>query len=426
MKKPRKNQDKRISDLIVCFRDSFSNAFPRRVWLIPLVLYVCIATPILYFTGYTSEDIGWISYRYILSAQAQTLGTILAVVSSFTLVAAQLVTRYGHLLLRRILAPWVFWYVVPFLIGIVTPLFLLNSYFELWAARLTLLLGGMCIILLIPFFIAVRRQLSMASLIDDLRITICDSSSERDAKHALKSLSTVLLGALKLGDYETFNLGMECIEQASQTELSGERVLMIAVEIGLMVPRSSDDQIVMVALSNMINKVSLHVYGGEDADVRRKLIGNLADIYGHLKSEVISNSIGEVKVIQKLGVEETTHPNNGITRECQRLLYSVGRATMAEFAVHNELPIFAVSALGEIAQACIAKPVSDGRKDIVAVSIREIESLGRLASNNKLTALVDIIVEQLHSIEEKLVVYDGALSRAAKGAGGSVQSDIGN
>lgn len=425
MKKPRKNPDKHISGLIY-LRDSFNDAFPRRVWLIPLVLYVCIATPILYLTGYTSEDIGWISYRYILSAQAQTLGTILALVSSFTLVAGQLVTRYGHLLLRRILAPWVFWYVVPFLIGIIAPLFLLNTYFELWAARLTLLLGGMCIILLIPFFIAVLRQLSMASLIDDLRTIICDSSSERDAKHALKSLSAVLLGALKLRDYETFNLGMDCIEQASQTELSGERVWMIAVELGLLVPRSSDDQIAVVALSSMINKVSLHVYEGEDADVRRKLIGNLADTYGHLTSEVISNSIGEIKVIQKLAVEETTHPDNGITRECQRLLYKMGRVTVAELGRDNELPILVISALGEIAQECINKPVSDGRKNMIAASIRRTEDLGILANNNKLTEVVGIIVEQLQRIEERLAGYDGALSRAAKAARESIQSNIGN
>ncbi len=394
--------------------------------MIPLVLYVCIATPILYLTGYTSDSIGWTSYYYILSAQAQTLGTILALVSSFTLVAAQLITRYGHLLVRRILAPWVFWYVVPFLIGIIAPLFLLNSYFELWAARLTLLLGGMCIILLIPFFIAVRRQLSMASLIDDLRTIICDSSSEHDAKHALKSLSAVLLGALKLRDYETFDLGMDCIEQASRAELSGERILMIVVELGLLVPRSSDDQIAMVALSSMINKVSLHVYEGEDADIKRKLIGNLADIYGHLTSDVIRNSIGEVKVIQKLGVEETTHPDNGVTRECQRLLYNISRVTVVELGIDNELPILVISAFGDIAQECINKPVSDGRRNIITTSIRGIEHLGILANNNKLTELAEFIVEQLQCIENHLADYDKKLSRAAKAARESIQSNIGN
>jgi hypothetical protein len=426
MKKLRKNLDKHISGLIVYIRDSFSDAFPRRVWLIPLVLYVCITTPILYLTGYTSEDIWWTSYRYILSAQAQTLGTVLALVASFTLVAAQLVTRYGHLLLRRILAPWVFWYAVPFLIGIIAPLFLLNSYFELWVARLTLLLGGMCIILLIPFFVAVRRQLSMASLIDDLRVIICDSSSERDATHALKSLSAVLLGALKLRDYETFNLGMDSIEQASQTELSGERVWMIAVELGLLVPRSSDDQIAMVALSRMINNVSLHVYEGEDVDVRRRLISNLADTYGHLTSEVISNFIGEVKVIKELAVEETTHPDNGIARECQRLLYNMGRVTIVELDIHNELPIHVISALREIAQECINKPAIDDRKNIIRASIRITEDLGILANNKKLPGLAEVIVEQLRCIEKPLAGYDGDLLRAAKAARESIQSNIGN
>ncbi len=416
-------QIKRINNLII---ESFRIAFPQKGWLLLLLLYFAVAVPILYLSGYKADNFEQTSYYYVLSAQAQTLGTILALVFTVTLVTAQLLTRYGHLLLHRVLAPWTFWYSIPFLLGIIAPLFLLNGSIELWAARLILLLGGMCLILLVLFFVVVRRQLSMASIIEDLRDSISDSSSDDIASEGLKALSSVLIGALNLKDYDTFSLGIECIEKLSESKLSGEKVLMMASELKILVHRSIDDRIAMETLLDELNKVSLHVYDGEDTGIKKKLIGNLADTYKYIPSLIIRDSISEVKVIKTLGIEGTTHPSNEITRECQRVLHNVGRVTIIEAGIDVELPMLIISALGEIAQSCINKPVSEGRKGIIATSIRRIEDLGVLVNSRKLKGLTESIVDQLNCLEEQLAGYDEDLLRAAKAARDSVKLNVGN
>ena len=91
------------------FKKSFRWAFTEKASLIFVLVAISVFAPIIFYFGFDPIPDKRDPLLYLLSAQAQTLGAILALVFTLTLVAAQLATRYSHLLLDRVLSPWAFW-----------------------------------------------------------------------------------------------------------------------------------------------------------------------------------------------------------------------------------------------------------------------------------------------------------------------------
>ena len=87
------------------------------------------------FPSFPPVDDG--ALQAVLTAIPATLGTLFVLAFTFTLVTAQIASNYSHILFRRVLGPWVLWYAVPFGIGILLPLYLLNGHFYLWAVEVS-------------------------------------------------------------------------------------------------------------------------------------------------------------------------------------------------------------------------------------------------------------------------------------------------
>src|SRR3972149_7855492 len=149
-------------------KSQLRSAFPWPWWM-ALPIYLVFALPLVWFLGFPSLPESLDPLYYLLSAQAQTLGAILALVFTLTLVAAQLATKYTQRVLNQVMGLWAFYYLVFYLFGVAVPLFLLNGRFTIWGVRISLLLGGFCLALLVPYFFALRRKLSPAATIQGLR-----------------------------------------------------------------------------------------------------------------------------------------------------------------------------------------------------------------------------------------------------------------
>jgi hypothetical protein len=60
--------------------------------------------------------------KYLLSATAQVLGALFALVFSITLIAVQFVTKYTHRTMRIVFNNWIIFYMVVFASSVVIPL----------------------------------------------------------------------------------------------------------------------------------------------------------------------------------------------------------------------------------------------------------------------------------------------------------------
>ncbi|MBI2868181.1 MAG: hypothetical protein HYX97_07595 [Chloroflexi bacterium] len=185
---------------------------------------------LIWLRGFSSVPSDHTPIYYLLSAEAQVLAAILALVFTLSLVAAQLATRYSHRAFTHILGAWVLVYLVLYLLGIALPLFLLMGNFTLWGVRLALMLGILCLLLLIPYFLVLRRRMSVGNIIDALELEakvqyrgILNYYARRalenlktppgfyDVPDAVETLDNIAMGALSARDYDTFGWALAAL-----------------------------------------------------------------------------------------------------------------------------------------------------------------------------------------------------------------------
>ena len=188
-------------------KSAFAVAYPKGFWLVLNLIGTATAFPILLFFGFTVMPEKKDPLYYLLSAQAQTLATVFVLAFTFTLVAAQITSRYSQRLIDRVLGPWALWYAVPYGLGILLPFFLLQGWFYLWSVTVSVLIMVYCIISLIPFALAVRGLLSISGALAEKKKRIMAAKSDADVQVSLSELVNIVVGALNQKDYESFELG---------------------------------------------------------------------------------------------------------------------------------------------------------------------------------------------------------------------------
>ena len=221
--------------------ENFKVAFWHREALI-LLVYLPVAVFLIRSLGYRHfDDRTLTSLYYLLSAQVQVLSTIFALVFTITFVVAELASRYSQRILHQVLGPWALYYLVPYLIGIGLPLFLFNIDFPLLAAQISLMIkslkikidfslleaqipllamqislmiGGFCLVLLIPYYITLRNRLSLNTAIQEMEHKIDHSLQDFGTfKQAFFDLQNFAIGAYGSYDLETFERALEALQR---------------------------------------------------------------------------------------------------------------------------------------------------------------------------------------------------------------------
>jgi tetratricopeptide (TPR) repeat protein len=310
-----------------------------------LVAYLALASPLIWLLGHRQLDDQTLTpIYYLLSAQAQVLVTILGLVFTTTVVAAQLATRYSQRALRHVLGAWVFYYFVPYLAGIALPLFLLHTNLALWVERVSLLLGGFCLALLIPYFVVLRRRLSLDSLIQVM-----------ENEMAASDLLNLAMGALQNYDYTTFEEALDAVQKVGVQKV-GEDIISRVKEDSLASLRSN---LVRVA--------------------RREL----RDPRAPFKAINILRELGYAAVQARLEDE---------TKQFWEDLYEVGKE-----AIQKDIPDvagYAVGAIGLLGEAAIKNKLwgalKDGRTDEqgVYIIIKQLRDISKMAADKLMDEVV--------------------------------------
>ena len=165
----------------------FKRAWPRwfliEHWLTLMLVVAFVALFVLDLMGYvrlyagdTSPD--GANRFYLLSALAQTLGAIAALVVTATLVATQLAAQSftPRAVRYRLHDPWLWWAIGIYLGAISLSLGGIAAakgakghlIWDWWSVEVALLLGGAALAYLVPFTVAVLRSLETESFVREL------------------------------------------------------------------------------------------------------------------------------------------------------------------------------------------------------------------------------------------------------------------
>lgn len=151
--------------------------------------------------------------KYFLSATAQVLGALFALVFSITLIAVQFVTKYTHRTMRVVFTKSINWYMLLFASSVVFPLawLLINPSWG-WAI-ISLIWGGIIILSLVPFFLYLRERINIETVIEYLKRKamkeVCvepDFSREinEPAEKDITAIDNIAMGAFGDHNYEVF------------------------------------------------------------------------------------------------------------------------------------------------------------------------------------------------------------------------------
>ena len=262
----------KLSQISKQVRRSFGVAFPNLYWFAASLAFPAALAPVLLLWGFQTLPDSRDPLYYLLSAQAETLGSLFVLAFTVTLVAAQIASRYSQILLHQLIGAWALWYAIPFGAGILLPLFLLRGEFYLWAAHLSLLVASYCIFTLLPFAAAVRRLLSISGTLSTIRHELATSDTEAEASALTRKLGNIAIGALNLRDYETFELGVrELSAEASEGLDSTQSRLLVVREMRRLIMRTGDEQFASgelgAAIFELCIKQSLNAPSVTDEDV---------------------------------------------------------------------------------------------------------------------------------------------------------------
>lgn len=149
---------------------------------------------------------------FLLSAIAQSLAAVLALVFTATLIVAQLSSRYSHRVLTYFFDAYTISYILLFVIAVVLPILLLTNMY-LVAIKASLILGTVCLVLLVPYFYRFRIMLTPEYL---LTCTTNRALSRLRSNTAvepqdLATLDNIVMSAYDMRDYETFGKGIRCL-----------------------------------------------------------------------------------------------------------------------------------------------------------------------------------------------------------------------
>jgi hypothetical protein len=300
-------------------------------------------------------------YSYLLSSQAQIIGTLLAIVFSTTVVVVELVTRYSHIVIENIFGKWTLLYISPYIVGVVMPLFLLNSSFWLLGAQISLFIGVLCIILLAPFWVALSWFLSIDYHVRDLRkkaektTRYIEYSSKyekiEDVLGYTQSILYISIGAADHHDYDLFDISLDLIEEIT---------------------------------NDIIDVIPEKEMGNYEEVLKRKIIFLVSNI-GREKLSDPTIPYRCSRKIRKIGKKSAEVENKMMAEICQKGLSKIGQHAAREQLV-GDLVMRIVRAIGAIGRT--GAQLSD-----YASASRAVENITQIAQTphlDKVTRYRDI------------------------------------
>jgi len=149
---------------------------------------------------------------YLLSAIAQSLAAVLALVFTISLIAVQLSSRYSYRLLADFFDPFTIAYMLLFIIAVILPFCLLANP-SLNGLKLSIVLAAVCLVSLVPYFLGFREKLSPEHMLLNLKKRALKqllANPEMEPASVI-TIDNTIMSAFALKDYDTFGKGVEVL-----------------------------------------------------------------------------------------------------------------------------------------------------------------------------------------------------------------------
>ena len=368
-------------------RRSFGVAFPSFYWFAISLVFPAALTPILLLSGFQTLPDPRDPLYYLLSAQAETLGTLIVLAFTFSLVAAQIASRYSQILLHQLLGAWALWYAIPFGVGILLPLFLLRGDFYLWSAQSSLLVASYCIFSLVPFANTVRRLLSMSETMSAMKEEVVTSATEAEAKDLIRKLGNVAIGALNLRDYETFELGIQELTSCVDANPESTRFrLLVSREMRRLIIRTTGEQFASETLCDAMFELGVRQPSVSPSVEDHEVLDEVAEAFRSVTGPCLRHYGQKIALIEEYANVAIDRRARSVVSKLQVMLHVIGERAISGNALDEEPVREALSALGNIGQ----RVLNEGRllsnpANLMRSGIMAIEHLGTkgLNSNKK-------------------------------------------
>ena len=356
---------------------SFRLAFPNVHWLTMSLAATAILSLVMLWSGFRIIPEMKEPLYYLLSAQAETLGSLFVLAFTFTLVAAQITSRYSHITLSRVIGPWALWYAVPFGVSILLPLYLLRGELYLWSAQASLLLASYCVFSLLPFVAAVRRLLSISETMSDIKQEL-STADDHTTADLVGRLGNISLGALNLSDYETFELGVaELRDGASLGVASGKSRLLVVKEMRRLIIRTLDEQFASETLGDAIFQLGVSEPIDAHSDTDDEVLNEVVEAYKVINISALRHVEPKIRAIARYAEVAIGRGDRLAVSRLQALAHVIGERVIANAPLTDEMAQQIIGTLGNIVQ----RVMNEGRllrdqAGVVRSGILAIEYLG--------------------------------------------------
>lgn len=169
----------------------------------------------LLFGGYIDPQ----QSNYLLSATAQVLGALFALVFTITLIAVQFVTKYTHRTMKIIFNWRLIFYMAGFACSVILPLWWLLNPTEL-GTYISIVTGSLVVLSLILLFLDLRKRMNIGWIITYLKeeglralgnTKLTEEKREGKAKENINALDSIAMGAYTDLNFEVFELAEEAL-----------------------------------------------------------------------------------------------------------------------------------------------------------------------------------------------------------------------
>ncbi len=151
---------------------------------------------------------------YLLSAIAQSLAAILALVFTISLIVAQLSSRYSHRTIVHFFDRWTIAFIILYITGIMLPIFLLFADSpHLGATKACVVVAAVCLCLLVPYFLRFRQRLDPDYAISEMSREAIEQLRNRidTEPKPVATIDNFVMSAFSSHDYDTFGAGVDAI-----------------------------------------------------------------------------------------------------------------------------------------------------------------------------------------------------------------------
>ncbi|MBL7208760.1 MAG: DUF2254 domain-containing protein [Dehalococcoidia bacterium] len=350
-----------------------------------LVLAVAFAWFVFFRVNTTPSSDG--INRYLLSTVSQGLATVLAVVFTISLVAGQLASRYSPRMMRLVFKPSTFLYILLFVASVVfslaglatadigVPLIelsiaLLGPLRVTWGA-ISLVLAGLCLTLLIPYFVALTRRLTPEALLRDLGSDAKRSLIKTQGREMPKEVTDIrdtLMSLYSLKYYDAFDAGLAELRD-------------LASFAARLAPEQEDA-------------------GGQESHA----VGDIIDVIGRIGTLTLDDPLAPVKVIRKLSecaIAAAPSSPKQVDESMERLV------DMVDDLVHagaKGVVTDIVVELGQVAGGTVKKEGALGKR-----MLRLLKEIGEQALLRKWDRVANKVTYALRSVGRIAVVEQSPL-----------------